>query len=254
MSFTDSDQAHRFCRELIDSFQGLDQRQGSQAFDSVISASQYLPAYEWVIAQIPRGAAVLDWGCGTGHFSHFLDRFGYAVTPFGFEEPDFLAHIDSHCAKNFVKATHVTTLPFESNTFDAVVSIGVLEHVREFKGSEIGSLREINRVLRPGGYFFCYHLPNKFSWIEGLSAVLGRWHHEYRFTAGEIARLCQAAGLKMDDCRRYGVLPRNMMGSSVPGRLLGHVISPRVFETADDVLERLLPVIAQNYMFTAQKF
>ena len=47
-------------------------------------------------------------------------------------------------------------LPFDDASFDAVLSCGVLEHVPY----EEGSVREIARVLKPGGHFFVYQLPN----------------------------------------------------------------------------------------------
>lgn len=41
-------------------------------------------------------------------------------------------------------------LSFNSNQFDAVFEYGILHHVANWKGA----LREIYRVLKPGGYFF----------------------------------------------------------------------------------------------------
>ncbi|MBQ4132690.1 MAG: methyltransferase domain-containing protein [Desulfovibrionaceae bacterium] len=50
-------------------------------------------------------------------------------------------------------------------------SIGVFEHVHETGGDQLASLKEISRVLKPEGFFLCFHLPNKYSWVElGMQA------------------------------------------------------------------------------------
>jgi len=47
--------------------------------------------------------------------------------------------------------------------FDAVVSVGVLEHVKETGGSEIGSLREIFRILKLNGYLSVTTFPTSLA-------------------------------------------------------------------------------------------
>jgi SAM-dependent methyltransferase len=44
-------------------------------------------------------------------------------------------------------------LPYEDATFDVVVSHGVLDHVRS--GTARNAAQEVNRVLKPGGLFYC---------------------------------------------------------------------------------------------------
>jgi len=55
-------------------------------------------------------------------------------------------------------------LPFAADAFDLVFSVGVLEHVHEAGGDARGSILEIERVLKPGGHFLCFHLPNRYAW------------------------------------------------------------------------------------------
>jgi hypothetical protein len=61
----------KYIAQLIVNFQSLNNRQGSGAFDNFLSASQYIPAYQWFINNVPKGSRVLDRGCGTGHFTDF---------------------------------------------------------------------------------------------------------------------------------------------------------------------------------------
>ena len=92
----------------------------------------------------------------------------------------------------------VTRLPFTDESFDAVFSIGVLEHVRETGGDEVDSLKEIKRVLKKDGYFICTHLPNKFSWIEFLTSFMkSKHHHEYKYSKSDIKRIVELSGFNL---------------------------------------------------------
>jgi SAM-dependent methyltransferase len=119
-----------------------------------------------------------------------------------------------------VRSAHPTELPFPATSFDAVLSCGVLEHVDEFSepGNELVSLREIRRVLRPGGYFPIYQLPQRYTWQEAVIRTLGiGYAHPRRFTAGEIRKLLAQTGYRLESLRRRNMLPKNLTG--VPERL-----------------------------------
>ena len=187
--------------KYIDLFARLDEFEVTQ-FESYISASQYLLAYQLVLENVPSSASVLDWGTGTGHFSLFLLDEKFKVSGFTIETDFTLAkHLlsDYPDQYNYVADPQaVTKLPFDSNSFDLVTSIGVLEHVRETSGTEIGSLREIERILKPGGYFICYHFPNRFSWIEAIVKYVSRkYNHKYKFSRAAIKQLFNEAQIEM---------------------------------------------------------
>jgi SAM-dependent methyltransferase len=99
------------------------------------------------------------------------------------------------------------TLPFEDGAFDAVASAGVLEHVRETGGDELASLREINRVLEPGGTFPCFHFPNRYSWIDMVAGQPMPTTTPTVYTTGDIASLVKAADMRLLETRSYGFLP-----------------------------------------------
>jgi SAM-dependent methyltransferase len=68
-------------------------------------------------------------------------------------------------------------LPFEDGTFDAVISVAVLEHVRD----PFRCAQEIARVLRPGGELFCA--------VPFLQPYHGYPHHYFNATEQGIRRL-----------------------------------------------------------------
>ena len=94
-----------------------------------------------------KDGTILECGCGLGQWLVYLEREGYKMV--GVE-------IVSDCidaCKSFFPETKIYTgdvraLPFEENSFDGYISIGVLEHMIE--GPET-VVQEMQRVLKPGG-------------------------------------------------------------------------------------------------------
>jgi SAM-dependent methyltransferase len=68
-------------------------------------------------------------------------------------------------------------LPFKDNAFDAVISVAVLEHVRD----PFRAAKEIARVLKPGGKLFCC--------VPFLQAFHGYPNHYYNMTHVGLANL-----------------------------------------------------------------
>src|SRR5262249_35132666 len=140
-----------------------------------------------------------------------------------------------------------------------VFSVGVLEHVRETGGEECTSLKEIRRVLAPDGLFICYHLPNRYSYIEALSRWVGKrkggsaqaQFHEHRFTERGIRRLCGEAKLSLAEVGRYGFIPRNSF-NRLPKLVRDSPGLASVVNVSDAALERLLSPLDQNYYFLAR--
>lgn len=260
-----------FERTVADLFGTLDGAEAGRSvaqFRSLAQANQFRLLYRLATQCLRPGARVLDWGCGNGHFSMFLVRQGAQVTAFSFDpEPEAFALLspEQRGRITFVRAgtDDPRSLPFADASFDCVFSVGVLEHVRETGGSEAASLREIHRVLQPGGRFVCYHLPNQYSYIEALNRLLyGRpgsaarrpWKycHPYRYTGRDIHALCGAAGLCVLELHRYGAIPRNVLGR-LPPRLRASRPLASAVNALDTLLEHALRPVVQNYAFVAQR-
>lgn len=84
---------------------------------------------------------ILDVGCGDGILPRkFIGYCGYT----GVDLSETMIRRAKHKCFRVADATH---LPFEDNSFDAVVSIDALEHMSD----PLAALREMRRVMRTGG-------------------------------------------------------------------------------------------------------
>jgi len=107
--------------------------------DYLIQAWRMRVAARW----IPQGARVLDIGCHQGEFLLWL---GGKITPSVGFDPLYKENSSSNKHQFFAQNVQ-ENLPFEDNSFDAVVLLATIEHIHE--KSVIA--REAARLLRSGG-------------------------------------------------------------------------------------------------------
>lgn len=120
----------------------------------------------------PEGT-MLDLGCGEGrHIFGLMEKFPdlkcIGLDPHieslekAFEGLKFLESI-SNSKTNFLSGS-AYSLPFSDDSFDLVVCSEVLEHLHDYKDA----IKEINRVLKPGGQFLASvpaEFPEKICWL-----------------------------------------------------------------------------------------
>lgn len=99
---------------------------------------------------LPDHAVVLEGGCGTGHLVDALNFWGYKAIGIDFAEKT-VNRVKSIQPDMAIMCGDVRNLPFVDNTFDGYFSLGVIEHFWEGYGP---ILKEIKRVMKPGGYLF----------------------------------------------------------------------------------------------------
>jgi methionine biosynthesis protein MetW len=157
-----------------------------------------------IAQRVPRGARVLDLGCGDGALlAHLRDTLG--CTGYGVEIDDAKVHA------SLQRGIHVLQLNledglamFEDNSFDLVLQIDTLQHLRNAETM----LRETARVGRQAIVAFpnFAHWPNRLSVLQGRMPVTKRlpyqWYDTPNIRVGTYADfevLAQRLGLQVTD-------------------------------------------------------
>lgn len=107
--------------------------------------------FETVARQVWTGRRVLEVGCGQGPLLNHLPQYGAAVVGLDMSEASLRRAAEGARELGNESVTllqgDAEKLPFRDNTFDAVVSFGVLHHTPDTDGA----VQEVRRVLKPGG-------------------------------------------------------------------------------------------------------
>jgi SAM-dependent methyltransferase len=135
-------------------------------------------------------ATVADVGCSTGYLLEDLRAHHPGALLIGADlVPAGLRKAHAAVPDAALVLADVTRLPFADASLDAVASVNVLEHVAD----DTGALREIARVLRPGGLAVVV-VPAGPGLYDYYDRMLG---HERRYARGELPARAVAAGLQV---------------------------------------------------------
>jgi SAM-dependent methyltransferase len=136
------------------------------------------------------------------------------------------------CTQVTVDESHVPALPFEPESFDAALLIGVLDRLAE----PYRAARQLHRVLRPGGVLLVT-AANDCYWRRRLDRVLpGEDRRASSYSPGTLRRLLLEAGFNLVGVEgQDGAIVRDL---PLAGRFSkGHSSAPY------RVAERLLPTL-----------
>lgn len=130
-----------------------------------------------VAVGLPPGTSLLDAGAGECVYKKYFTHCNYKSVDLGIGEPNWnYSHLD------YVAPLH--ELPIEDESFDAILCTQVLEHLQK----PIESVKEMYRVLRPGGHLF-------------MTAPMAHNEHQipydfFRYTSFGLKHICTEAGFR----------------------------------------------------------
>lgn len=177
----------------------------SESVEEQTDLCNYETTLDVVLNALPHEGPVVETGCGLARWVIYLRRKGFHISGLDLSQVA-LRRAREAVADLPALAGDVLQLPFRSDSLAAVLSFGVVEH---FIGGPQPALRELRRVLRPGGvamisvpynnYFrrvLINHLRRLRDW-QKRRAGLKLQFAEYRFTAAELRRLLEATGFEV---------------------------------------------------------
>lgn len=125
----------------------------SRNYDSQSGAMrERVAGFAAALADIPAGARLLDFGCGSGDITRALAARGFAMTGIDLSPAMIAAARRQLDAGNIgwaVAQPDAVALPFADSFFDGALASSVLE----YHSDPAAQLVEIARVIRPGGIF-----------------------------------------------------------------------------------------------------
>jgi SAM-dependent methyltransferase len=133
--------------------------------------------------RLPARARILDAGCGSGRNMIELARHG---TVTGVELSATSVALARERSAGEVIEGSVLEMPFDSASFDLAVSLDVIEHLQD----DLAALRELRRVVAPGGALLITVPAYQWLW-SGHDEIN---HHHRRYTRRSLRRVAERAG------------------------------------------------------------
>ncbi len=144
------------------------------------------------------GGRALEIGCGRGvGVEIILEQFGAATVDAFDLDPDMVrraqARLERFGDRVSLWVGDATDIRADDGTYDAVFDFGIIHHIPDWRAA----LREVHRVLKPGGRFYADEIYEKFLKHPLVRALL--YHpREDRFDHTRLARALEAAGLHVE--------------------------------------------------------
>jgi ubiquinone/menaquinone biosynthesis C-methylase UbiE len=128
-------------------------------------------------------SCVLDIGCGTGLI---LDEISTRSKAIGF---DFSRKALSFCKKRGLEnllCGNVKHLPIADSSLDLVLALDIMEHIDD----DTAMMKEIHRVLKPGGNILITVPAHKYLWSDHDEAL----HHFRRYSKNGFRKIIKENG------------------------------------------------------------
>jgi SAM-dependent methyltransferase len=149
----------------------------------------------WYYRQIGPARRILDLGCGNGDFGRY--RPNESVEVHGIDVDDVAIAWAMRYEVAVQGDLEGAALPYEANYFDAVLARDILEHLR----APWLTLREVHRVLQPGGVVVASVVMAK------PQAVWADYTHVRGFTRESVELMFRDQGFEVDSVWPMGGIP-----------------------------------------------
>lgn len=147
-----------------------------------------------------QGGRLLDVGCNIGLFLKVAREEGFEVT--GVELNQGCAEYGKNHFGLNIHSEYLEIVNFPAENFDVVTLFDVLEHVPDLHGF----LREVGRVLKPGG-LIVVQSPNLDSLMAEITGSQWNWltppDHLFHFTPDSLKKLLYVSGFVVRRCRTW---------------------------------------------------
>jgi len=144
---------------------------------------------------LPENARILDAGCGSGRNIVDLARHGVVT---GVELSGTSVELARARATGEVVEGSVMDMPFDDASFDLTVSLDVIEHLED----DVGALRELRRVTKPGGALLVTVPAYQWLW-SGHDEVN---HHHRRYNRRTLLAPAETAGWHLESSTHFNSL------------------------------------------------
>jgi SAM-dependent methyltransferase len=151
------------------------------------------PLLREFIMMLPRGARVLDLGCGPAQDTRYLATRGYRSV--GFDAvPEFLAWARSTNAETPLIRGDIRHLPFAPHAFEAVWAAASLIHLSKRDVRPV--LAALRTIVGPGGRLAATFVHGTTSGVVTKGWLPGRYIS--RWTKAELALTVERSGWEID--------------------------------------------------------
>jgi SAM-dependent methyltransferase len=141
------------------------------------------------LSNMPDMPLILDFGCGTGKMLEDLKKIALVH---GCDNNDAaIEFCKLRGLQNITKIRDAST-PYPDNYFDVILAMDVIEHIE----NDLDVIKELKRILKPGGYLFITVPAFMTLWTSRDE----RLHHYRRYDKNELIKKLMAAGVDLKKC------------------------------------------------------
>lgn len=191
-----------------------------------ITRLRYQEQVNELVKYLDEGARVLDLGCGGAYISALIKHKRPDLEVIGLDMPSKKHPLWKTVKKYYdikIDMGSALDIPYKDESFDAVLSFGVMEHIVDFKGEKLRDkskrntkkeaemeeeyLSEVRRVLKKGGTFFICNLPTRLAVNEKFAELAWGGGHYRKYWKREALTMLSKKKFHIIKAKREYFLP-----------------------------------------------